>query len=470
MQIRPLVRRLFPPPAWLVDDEDSRIAGLASDLIGLTVAFVLLAYLVILGAGYTRSTFTPGTALVTTLSLELLRRRLQRGRRVRLVVLASAILMVLPSLLLYWLTARIGVAQGGSLLVGVSFCAVTLGFRAAAGLSLAALLGYGALGWSLLHWNVQPQLVVHPFNEFVTLATMLVLLLLGTTLVRQDLDDLRERSVRLEQDALREREARLQVVQAQADQLEARVEERTRELQGSARDMGLIVHSVSHDLRTPVLAMAGYADVLGQRPGLDERDRHLAARIGRNARWLLSMLDRLLDYTRAQQLDWQPGLVPLDGVVADVVADLQVRWPQVRFAVAPLGPVRGDEMMLRQVFDNLLGNACKFSIGVEQPLVEVWRSEQPDGVPLFEVADNGPGFQADQAERLFDLFHRAHGAQEFEGSGVGLAIVRRLVEQHGGQVRASLRPGGGARIAFTLGRQPRLDGAGRRGQAERAPA
>jgi signal transduction histidine kinase len=463
MQIRPLVRRLFPPPAWLGQDEDSRIAGLASDLIGMTVVFVLLAYVIILSAGYTRSNVTPAVALVTTLSLELMRRRLQRGRRVRLVVLSSAVVTVLPSLLLYWVTVRIGVAQGGTLLVGVTFCAVTLGFRAAAWLSVLALGAYGVLGWSLLHWQVAPKLVVHPFNEFVTLTMLLLLLLLGTTLVRQDLDDLRERSVRLEQDALREREARLQVVQAQADQLEARVEERTRELQRSARDMGLIVQSVSHDLRTPVLAMAGYADVLAQRHPMDERGQQVVARIGRNARWLLSMLDRLLDYTRAQALDWQPGLVPLDSVVADVATDLQVRWPQVRFVLEPLGPVRGDEMMLRQVFDNLLGNACKFSARVAEPVVEVRRSERPDGVPVFEVADNGPGFQPDQAERLFDLFHRAHGAQEFEGSGVGLAIVRRLVEQHGGQVQASLRPQGGAVIAFTLGRQARTDGGSRRG-------
>jgi signal transduction histidine kinase len=140
------------------------------------------------------------------------------------------------------------------------------------------------------------------------------------------------------------------------------------------------------------------------------------------------------------------------------------QWPGATIAVGPLPTVGGDANMLRQIFANLLGNAFKFSAGRADARVEVGARRLEDGNEIF-VRDNGAGFDPAYAGKLFGLFQRLHTESEFAGTGVGLAIVKRLVKRHGGDVRAESVPGGWTTISFTLGDLCELDGCERRDEA-----
>jgi signal transduction histidine kinase len=150
--------------------------------------------------------------------------------------------------------------------------------------------------------------------------------------------------------------------------------------------------------------------------------------------------------------------------VAELVGEVAPQWPGATVAVGPLPPVGGDVNMLRQIFANLLGNAFKFSAGRADARVEVGARRLEDGNEIF-VRDNGAGFDPAYAGKLFGLFQRLHTESEFAGTGVGLAIVKRLVKRHGGDVRAESVPGGWTTISFTLGDLCELDGCERRDEA-----
>lgn len=160
--------------------------------------------------------------------------------------------------------------------------------------------------------------------------------------------------------------------------------------------------------------------------------------------------------------------IGLDSLVASVAADLLDQYPGTQLDIAPIGRVRGDPAMLRQVFANLIGNALKFSSRAEQPRVDI-HVAMFDGVPAICVRDNGVGFDMAHADRLFGVFQRMHGIDEFPGTGVGLAIVKRIVERHGGRVSVQAAPGKGATFRFTLDSflpaqpQPGPEGASRTG-------
>jgi signal transduction histidine kinase len=144
------------------------------------------------------------------------------------------------------------------------------------------------------------------------------------------------------------------------------------------------------------------------------------------------------------------GPVDLDRVARSVVARLAQAYPSTRFDVAPLGTVRGDSRMLEDILVHLVGNALKFSARATEPRVRLW-SEGEGSERTIYVADNGAGFDMAHSGHLFNLFRRLHHEHEFPGTGVGLATVKNLVEQHGGEVFAHGEPGIGARFAFRLG-------------------
>ncbi|THF88993.1 sensor histidine kinase [Deinococcus sp. KSM4-11] len=242
------------------------------------------------------------------------------------------------------------------------------------------------------------------------------------------------------------RDAREEVAELYAH-LEARVEERTRELQLANEELRAFSRSVSHYLRTPMQLIVGYAALLEQVPA-EPRTRYAYAIIESTER-MAEVLDGLLTYATR-------GGVPVDFQDVDLAQTVELAWldqglapPVAELDMLALPPVRGDPAALRVAFGNLLHNAVKFTRGRPRPQVQV-RADRGPGVVVVEVRDNGVGFDPSDATRLFGAFARLPTVTRFEGLGLGLADVWRIVIAHGGHVRAEGRPGEGATFFVTL--------------------
>lgn len=213
--------------------------------------------------------------------------------------------------------------------------------------------------------------------------------------------------------------------------------------------------SVSHDLRGP---LGGIATALGLAREALERDdtaqlRRLLPKVQAQAEDTSALVNSLLELARAGRVALSRREVALGPLVADSLQALRPvdgRGGALPVEVRPLPVASADPGLLRQVFVNLIGNALKFSRDAAEPRIEVGSRRDGDDTVLF-VRDNGIGFARDDAERLFEPFNRLHGPH-YEGSGVGLSIVKRIVERHGGRVWAESEPGRGATFCFTLGR------------------
>ncbi len=242
--------------------------------------------------------------------------------------------------------------------------------------------------------------------------------------------------------------------------LERRVAERTEDLERSNRalvraiaDLEAFCYSVSHDLRAPLRVINGYASLLEASPlaADDAEAKDCAVRIRENTNQMSGLLDGLLSFFRLGRRPMEPRLVDMNVLLRDVRRTLQLDSASLEFSADSLEPVQGDPALLADVLVNLLSNAVKFSSRRTSPRVHV--GCEPDGDEiLFHVRDNGVGFRVDHAARLFEPFQRLHAADGYEGTGVGLAIVRRIVERHGGRVWAEASPSSGATFYFALPR------------------
>lgn len=219
-------------------------------------------------------------------------------------------------------------------------------------------------------------------------------------------------------------------------------------------EMEAFSYSVSHDLRAPLRHVQGYVQMLtretaGQLSGKAARYLEVIRDASRD---MGVLIDDLLSFSRMARAPMQRATVELDALVADVVASLRPECAgrRVDWEVADLGTVKGDAAMLRQVFANLLGNAVKYTRPREAARIEVGTMRETDGETRYFVRDNGVGFDPRFASKLFGVFQRLHRADEFEGSGIGLANVRRIVGRHGGKTWAEGRPGEGATFHFSL--------------------
>ncbi|MBX3606238.1 MAG: PAS domain-containing protein [Piscinibacter sp.] len=237
------------------------------------------------------------------------------------------------------------------------------------------------------------------------------------------------------------------------DELEQRVAERTAQLQEAVRELEAFSYSVSHDLRAPLRALDGFSQALieDHGPALpDDARRHLAI-IRETAQKMGHLIDDLLDFARLNRASMNRRPVDCAALVRHAFDSLahQYAGREVELQVGELPGCDADPALLRQVWVNLLSNAIKYSRQRTPARIEVGCA-QVDGTPEYFVRDNGVGFDMRYVHKLFGVFERLHRADEFEGTGVGLAIVQRIVQRHGGRVRAQGEPGRGASFHFTL--------------------
>jgi signal transduction histidine kinase len=226
----------------------------------------------------------------------------------------------------------------------------------------------------------------------------------------------------------------------------------TLELERANRELDAFSYSVSHDLRAPLRAIEGFSQALAEdySAGLDARGHDYIERISRNVVRMAALIDALLELAHISRRDLHTTTVDLSALAAAVVADLQSATPErkVSVQIAPDLSACGDRALLQVVLVNLVGNAWKFTARSEQPRIEIGRA--PANEPTFFVRDNGAGFDMGAAHRLFAPFQRFHRASEFEGTGVGLATVQRVIARHGGRIWAESAVGRGATFLFSL--------------------
>jgi signal transduction histidine kinase/CheY-like chemotaxis protein len=237
------------------------------------------------------------------------------------------------------------------------------------------------------------------------------------------------------------------------DTLEQRVKQRTAELHDIIGGLESFTRSVSHDLRGPLGGIAGAARMAREfmaENNTEKADRFLEM-IVTQADVTARMVDALLQLARSSDVSLQAGRVDMDGLVREVIQAMHQADPgaPVPTVLGHLAEVDADPALVRQVVVNLIGNALKFTSESPQPQIEVGMTGTA-GNPVFFVRDNGVGFDADKAHRLFAPFHRMHGSR-FEGSGVGLSIVKRIIDRHDGRVWAESAPGRGATFYFGFG-------------------
>jgi signal transduction histidine kinase len=242
--------------------------------------------------------------------------------------------------------------------------------------------------------------------------------------------------------------------------LVARVAERTRELEAANselrsvnRELEAFAHTVAHDLRTPLHAMMGFAELLGSgTPGpLNAVQKEYLLDIQDSGERLMHLTKHLLDIALLGSERLARETVDVAALVSEVLTELRRSSPdrELTVSIGPLPPACADPTLLREVFANLLSNAIKFTGRTEDPRIEIEGSQE--GVhTLYSVRDNGAGFDQREARGLFMPFRRLHPGEQFEGTGVGLSLVRRIIERHGGQVAAEGEVGKGACFRISL--------------------
>lgn len=249
------------------------------------------------------------------------------------------------------------------------------------------------------------------------------------------------------------------MVQQNAVTLARTVEQRTAQLQAKAAELESFSYSVSHDLRAPLRALDGFSRMLAEQfqADLPDRAQHYVGRIQTNAKRMGELIDDLLALSRVGRKALDFHEVDLTDLAREAYRELRQNTPPDDPAQPPpdfilddLPPCWGDHSLLRQVYANLLSNALKYSSKTAQPQIHVGSQRQADGSVVYFVKDNGIGFDMTYADKLFGVFQRLHAESDFEGTGIGLAIVRRIVERHGGRVWATATPNQGATFYFTL--------------------
>ncbi len=236
-------------------------------------------------------------------------------------------------------------------------------------------------------------------------------------------------------------------------ELLARVAERTASLEAANKELEAFSYSVSHDLRAPLRHVQGFAALLQGKFSADlpaEAQRHLET-IMDGARRMGRLIEDLLAFSRFNRQPLSTQRVDMDAIVGQVVAEMSAANPDrtIELRIGGLPACHGDPALLRQVWANLIGNACKFTGKRDNPVIEIG-SRREDRDTVYFVRDNGAGFDMRHVEKLFGVFQRFHSEEDFQGTGVGLSIVQRIILRHGGRVWAQSAEGEGATFSFQL--------------------
>ena len=236
--------------------------------------------------------------------------------------------------------------------------------------------------------------------------------------------------------------------------LEQRVRERTAQLEAAVRELDAFSYSVSHDLRAPLRAVDGFSRMVleDNAARLDEEGRRMLGVIRSETQRMGRLIDDLLAFSRLGRQQLEPVPMDMHALAQEIFDALAALEParRLRLDLHPLPPARGAAAMIRQVWVNLIGNAIKFTGERAVGEIEIGAREGADGGQIYFVKDNGAGFDMRYAGQLFGVFQRLHTRQEFPGTGVGLALVQRIVQRHGGRVWAEGEVGRGATFSFTI--------------------
>lgn len=266
-------------------------------------------------------------------------------------------------------------------------------------------------------------------------------------------EKLRDESRQLEQanQQIRQQSAHLEILKSD---LEVRVFQRTEQLQASVRELEAFSQAVAHDLRGPLISIGGFCGLLGKPAAgsLNAKGHHYISRITDSSKKMTELIEAMLSLMHLSRIDLQHEQVDLSGLAQEALDDCRTRDPgrAVRTYVQPGMQCTGDTRLLRQVLVNLINNAWKFSAKQSDAAIEVGMKPGRHVRAMFFVKDNGAGFDMAYAEKLFGSFQRLHSFSEFEGTGIGLATVRRIIARHEGRIWAQSALGEGASFFFTL--------------------
>jgi light-regulated signal transduction histidine kinase (bacteriophytochrome) len=236
--------------------------------------------------------------------------------------------------------------------------------------------------------------------------------------------------------------------------LEKKVIERTEELYNINKELESFSYSISHDLRSPLRAISGFAQILVEdySDTLSNEAKDSMSEIIHNANRMGQLIDDLLEFSRLGKQEVIKGSLNMNEMVASVIDELmsyEKKDRKIKFNVANLGNARGDRTMLKQAMMNIISNALKYTAKKEKSVIEIGFYKE-DGNNVYYVKDNGAGFEMAFYKKLFGVFQRLHSSTEFGGTGVGLAIVQRVITKHGGKVWAEGKVGEGATFYVEL--------------------
>jgi PAS domain S-box-containing protein len=231
------------------------------------------------------------------------------------------------------------------------------------------------------------------------------------------------------------------------------LEAHTEKLEHANRELESFTYSVSHDLRAPLRSINGYAQVLKEdyASSLDNEGNNVIDIVIRNAQRMGQLIDDLLEFSRIGRKEVAKGIVNMPDLVESIANEMveQEKDRVIDLTILPLEKVKADLQMIRQVWINLISNAIKYTRNKEVALIEIGCKNLEDEV-CFYIKDNGVGFNMNYVNKLFEVFQRLHRNDEFEGTGVGLALVRRIINRHGGKIRVQAKENEGATFYFTI--------------------